>query len=151
MMHSRQRRRPVDDDVKRTEREAARQLKTETTERRRELRAQKYWGCTWDQYVKLDGLMARIPPIRQFIEQRTNARQRGIRWELTLWQWWLIWQQSGFWQNRGPGAAGYCMCRLNDVGPYAVDNVYIATGRDNVRDYWVNRRHAMSFQREAAQ
>jgi hypothetical protein len=130
-----------------TERETKKQSRAAITIARRNARAQRFWGCSWDQYARLYRLMI---PIRHFIEQRSNARQRGIGWELTLWQWWLIWQQSGFWKNRGLGAAKYCMCRLNDVGPYAVDNVYIATGRDNLRDSWVNRRHAASLRKAGA-
>lgn len=41
--------------------------------------------------------------------------------------------------ERGTGR-GYCMCRLNDTGPYAADNVYIATGVENIQDYWAKER-----------
>lgn len=85
---------------------------------------QKY-GCSREQYIAIRGLTT-----RRFIEQRRNAKTRGIGWELTFWQWWSIWQQSGHWHERGRGQ-GYVMCRLNDVGPYSEDNVFIATAADN--------------------
>lgn len=115
--------------------------------KKRDARCLKYWGCTYRQYrsvLKMEG-----KPTRCWHAQRQNAAKRSIAWELNLWQWWKLWQQSGHWSERGRGN-GYCMCRLNDVGPYSVDNVYIATGGDNMRDYWVRRR-AASVGMEAAQ
>jgi hypothetical protein len=88
------------------------------------------WGCTFDQYRVIRG-----KPSLAWSLQRRNARARGIAFELTLWQWWTIWQDSGHWHERGTGAEKYAMCRFNDVGPYAVGNVYIATNRQNSLDY----------------
>lgn len=105
--------------------------------KKRDARVMKLWGCTYKQYRSI--LKRPERPTYLFSQQRKNADQRGIGWELTLWQWWKIWEQSGHWGERGRGRA-YHMCRLNDAGPYAVDNVYIATGVDNIRDYWVNKR-----------
>lgn len=105
--------------------------------KKRDVRCQKVWGCSYREYqriLKHDG-----KPTYAFSQQRKNAQSRGIAWELTLWQWWKIWQQSGHWSERGRGRA-YHMCRLNDVGPYSVDNVYIATGVENMQDYWAKKR-----------
>jgi DNA-binding CsgD family transcriptional regulator len=93
----------------------------------RNAKSLKKWGCNWDQYVIIRGLKK---PTRAYATQRKNADKRGIGWELNLWQWWCIWQQSGKWAQRGRGQ-GYMMCRKGDVGPYAVDNVFIATGCEN--------------------
>lgn len=115
--------------------------------KRRDARCLKHWGCTYRQYrslLKMEG-----NPTRCWAAQRQNSAKREIVWELSLWQWWKLWEQSGHWPERGRGN-GYCMCRLNDVGPYSVDNVYIATGGDNMRDYWVRRR-ADAVNLEAAQ
>ena len=38
----------------------------------------------------------------------------------------------GNWEERGRGH-GYQMCRVRDAGPYAVNNVYIATGPEYER------------------
>jgi len=97
-------------------------------EARRNAKSLARWGCNWDQYVAIRG-----KPTRCFHAQRQNAANRGIGWELTLWQWWSIWQQSGKWSLRGRGQ-GYVMCRKGDVGPYSVDNVFIAPARINSSD-----------------
>lgn len=104
-------------------------LKFEANRNRRSIAR---WGCEWDDYAKLRALKT---PTRAFTSQRNNANKRGIEWQLTLWQWWSIWQQSGHWTNRGRGR-GYCMCRKGDQGPYSTDNVYIATHAKNIQDYW---------------
>lgn len=96
-------------------------------EARRNARSLKRWGCNWDQYVAIRDLKK---PTRAYATQRRNAMWRGIDWELNLWQWWSIWQQSGKWSERGRGQ-GYVMCRNGDVGPYAIDNVFISTAREN--------------------
>jgi DNA-binding CsgD family transcriptional regulator len=92
------------------------------------------WGCNWDQYVELRALRK---PTRAFASQKQNASKRGIDWDLTLWQWWSIWQQSNHWNDRGRGH-GFQMCRVGDQGAYSIDNVYIASGSVNIRDYWAD-------------
>jgi DNA-binding CsgD family transcriptional regulator len=85
------------------------------------------WGCSWPEYVAIRDM---VKPTRAYASQMRNAARRGIGWELTLWQWWTIWQQSGHWPERGRGS-GYVMCRKGDLGPYAVGNVFIATAAEN--------------------
>jgi len=116
--------------------ERSRRRKLSAAEKR-DARYMKTWGCSYRQYRTVVKYVSK--PTYAFIAQRRNAATREIAWELNFWQWWTIWQQSGHWGQRGRGT-GYCMCRLNDTGPYAVDNVYIATGPENMQDYWVNRR-----------
>lgn len=71
-------------------------------------------------------------PLRAYAHQRNAAeRRRNIEWKLTLPEWWGIWQASGRWAERGVGR-GYMMCRRGDVGPYAVGNVYIGPGVENL-------------------
>lgn len=94
------------------------------------------WGCSFSQYVVIRDLKK---PTRAYAEQRRNAIRRGIDWKLTLWQWWCVWQDSGFWEHRGRGH-GYQMCRIGDQGPYSVGNVYIATGAQNIRNYWARKQ-----------
>lgn len=98
----------------------------------RDARSMKKWGCPWSQYVLLRDAGK---PVRAYHSQKGNAGSRGIAWELTLWQWWTIWQESGHWNERGRGR-GYAMCRKEDIGPYSVENVYIATGVENIQHYW---------------
>lgn len=104
-------------------------------------------GCTYAQYRALVAMGVGIDrekgPIGAFCRQRQNAIGRGIKWELRLWDWWQIWQQSGKWADRGRGA-GYCMARINDSGPYAANNVYITTNGQNIRAYQ-ERKQGKSF------
>jgi hypothetical protein len=65
--------------------------------------------------------------------QKSNARTRGVSFLLTFEQWLAIWTESGKLDQRGRGATKFCMCRNGDVGPYEVGNVFIGTGRENVR------------------
>jgi hypothetical protein len=65
--------------------------------------------------------------------QEQNALARGIPFLLSFEQWLSIWTESGKLDQRGRGADKFCMCRNGDVGPYEVGNVFIGTGRENVR------------------
>lgn len=112
--------------------------KKERTDRR-EAKCLAANGCTLAQYeevlrigreMQAAGAKRERTPTGAFIRQRTNAAIRGIGWELTFWQWWTIWQQSGHWEQRGRGQ-GYVMCRRGDSGPYAAGNVFIATAAEN--------------------
>lgn len=113
------------------QREAAKQ-KRARFEAKRNQKCIVRWGCSWEQYTALRAMQK---PTRAYASQKRNAAVRGIPWELTLWQWWTIWSQSGHWDNRGRGRA-FQMCRVGDQGPYSVDNVYIASGAVNIQDYW---------------
>lgn len=89
--------------------------------------------------LMLGGMHRDRTPLGAFRRQRTNAKTRGIEWRLTLTQWWEIWQRSGHWDERGRGHA-YAMCRYGDKGPYAVNNVYIATNSQNIKHYYARTR-----------
>lgn len=106
---------------------------------RRNDRCLRKYGCSWEQMAEVKkvsramkkagrGFFSR--PMGAFTSQRHNAGNRGIGFELTFWQWWCIWQESGHWAERGRGQ-GYVMCRRGDVGPYAVGNVFIAKAAEN--------------------
>lgn len=97
-------------------------------------------GCSYDDYMSLvkigrdvmaSGANWGRTPVGAFNSQRQNARSRGISWDLKLWEWWQIWQQSGKWDERGRGKGKYVMCRFGDVGAYEAGNVYIATCEHN--------------------
>ena len=92
------------------------------------------WGCTLEQYNYLRGMNKDYTktPIYKFISQRNGAKKRGIEFYLTLWEWWLIWKESGKYQKRGRCYGEYVMCRNMDEGAYEVGNVFIATCSDNL-------------------
>jgi hypothetical protein len=70
----------------------------------------------------------------KWLDHAKRAAKRGIRFELTYEQWIEIWIASGQILNRGMELGQYVMGRNNDTGPYAVGNVSIITGAQNVRD-----------------
>lgn len=75
-------------------------------------------------------------PLRKYFGQISNAKKRGIAWQMTFADWWRIWQESGHWEERGNGT-GYCMARWADDGPYSPENVYICTIAQNFRDSYI--------------
>lgn len=99
----------------------------EARKQRRDAAYMAKHGCTYEQYKTIRGTRG---PTRAFLMQRKNAHFRGIEWKLKAWEWWTIWQESGHWHERGRGQ-GYVMCRINDEGPYAVWNVFIAPAIEN--------------------
>jgi hypothetical protein len=70
---------------------------------------------------------------QRYFEQKQNARRRNIPFELSFYEWYKIWMDSGKWDQRGKGAGKYVMSRNNDIGPYAVGNVYINLCEDNAQ------------------
>lgn len=96
-------------------------------------------GCTEEQHRAVRELgsammAAGAPngrvPMNAYNSQRFNARKRGVAWNMTFWEWWTIWQESGKWEQRGRGQ-GYVMCRKGDCGAYEVGNVFIDTAINN--------------------
>ena len=69
-------------------------------------------------------------PIRSaFLDQRCNARARGISFEFTFDEWVCWW--AGDIDKRGCGANDLVMARHGDAGPYHPDNVYKSKASDN--------------------
>src|SRR5438105_1485912 len=96
-------------------------------------RIQEKFGCSYSEYLELRDHADK--PIAAFVDHRCNAKVRGVPWEMSLVQWWTVWQQSGLWEKRGRGGNYYCMCRKGDIGPYAIGNVFIAEFRQNSSDH----------------
>jgi len=102
------------------------------------LQSQAQFGCDHATLLALnDGQLgyARASKARAFISQRTNARKRGIEWEMTFPEWWSVWEESGRYEQRGRRGDLYVMARRQDFGPYAAWNVYITTMSQNAADY----------------
>ena len=96
------------------------------------------YGCTIDQWKFLRAYCNdyKQTPIRRWIEQKRSAKERGIAWSLTLWDWWTIWCESGKYKERGRGMGKYVMGRIADTGGYSVGNVEILKHEDNSKDYY---------------
>ena len=72
--------------------------------------------------------------LKSYRMQKSNAKTRKIPFLLTFEEWLTIWNNSGKLAQRGRGADKFCMCRVKDFGAYEIGNVFIGTGRENVRD-----------------
>lgn len=107
-----------------------------------DIRALKRFGCTHAALVALnEGL-----PIwqhgslaRAYATQIANAKLRGVEWAMTFPEWVKVWRDSGRLAERRRGN-GYVMARHGDIGPYHVNNVYIALSVQNIRDGAAFRR-----------
>jgi len=68
--------------------------------------------------------------------QRYQARRRGIPFLLTFDEWYNWWLQQGVDKNQPSppkSSSTLCMCRIADVGPYALNNIYCADVSTNVK------------------
>lgn len=91
-------------------------------QRQRELRKQK----TMERLIAHWGpIGATLPPTvrRAYSMDRRNAHQRGIAWELTLENWWMLWRDD--FTHRGQRRGRLWLCRINPAHGYSVDNLEI--------------------------
>ena len=109
-------------------------------QRREEKRASDVNARCYEKYglTRAEWEMVGEPGRRAYREQRRTSFYRGIKFTLTLAEWWAVWQQSGKWEQRGRGGKNYCMSRIKDEGGYVPYNVYITTGANNGREYRSN-------------
>ena len=71
-------------------------------------------------------------PMRSaWLDQRCNAKARGISFEFTFGEWVCWWAEDI--DKRGCGANDLVMARHGDTGPYHPDNVYKSTASDNAK------------------
>lgn len=71
---------------------------------------------------------------KNFRNQKSAARKRGIGWELTFDEWIQVWVDSGHLADRGRHRGQYQMARYGDVGPYSISNVQIKTSSANLAE-----------------
>lgn len=88
----------------------------------------KYYRAFDEDYYKT--------PIYAFTQQRYNARRRDIEWNMTITEWWSVWEKSGKWDQRGRTGESYVMGRHGDIGGYKIGNVKIITVSENVKEYY---------------
>lgn len=68
---------------------------------------------------------------------KRTAGKRGIQFLLSFDEWYNWWLSNGIDKNLPTvpfNANTLCMCRFNDIGPYALTNIYCATVSQNVKD-----------------
>lgn len=110
-------------------REYNKQYREVNKEKIKEL-AKKYRKDRREELQNYANLYSKSPKGR-FVQQKVQAKRRGIPWELTFEEWWGIWDASGKWELRGFGAGKFCMSRYKDEGAYTKGNVIIASTEDN--------------------
>lgn len=90
------------------------------------------YGCTPDEFSDLrrmgremmkNGVARDKTPIGAYRNRMHNCTQYGIPFDLTLWQFWTIWRDSGHWDDRGQG--NYGLCRKDTAKGFTIDNVFI--------------------------
>jgi hypothetical protein len=69
---------------------------------------------------------------RKFFAQRSQARKRGVDWQLSFEQWFAWWGDD--YARRGRGSDDLCMSRPGDTGPYALDNIVKKTNKENIQE-----------------
>ena len=98
----------------------------------RQALSDKYWlkkvGMTYRDLLKIPESARKA-----YSNQRRDATNRGIPWELTLAEWLEIWKRSRKWSRRGRSAEAYVMCRIRYSDPFAPNNVCICTLRESSR------------------
>jgi len=83
----------------------------------------------------------------KYASHHISAQKRGILFELSYGQWLKIWIWSGHLHERGRKIGQYCMARIGDTGPYAVDNVKIILRTENSREINKEARSRISASR----
>ncbi len=93
------------------------------------------WGCTLEQWESLRKKHANfhLTPIARYIQHRSNIKRANLIWQITLWEWWTVWEKSGHYNDRGRGKNKYCMTRIKENGSYTKENVVITTISENLK------------------
>lgn len=114
------------------------QIKRIASQKKSEGKMEKIFQCSYEELTSICGMPVNYSNIGSrgstqlaYFQQKRNAAARGIAWEMSLPEWWKIWQDSGYWSSRGRGSHNYCMSRKNDQGAYCPTNVEIVTNLVN--------------------
>lgn len=106
--------------------------KAEHSQQKREDRSWRIFGCSVLAHAKIKEIYGVVDG---YTNSKSAAGCRDISFEMTLPEWWHVWRESGKFASRGRGGDDYVMCRVKDMGPYKIGNVFIATSRDNIKSY----------------
>jgi hypothetical protein len=73
-----------------------------------------------------------------FLNNKSNAKRRGVVWNLTYEEWWSLWEQ--YYHLRGRGKGKYHLCRHGDIGSYNINNCYVAPREQNRQEQSDNQK-----------
>jgi hypothetical protein len=122
-------------------RSKARAAGVERTRALSRARTESRWGVEWELLSELRA----NGTLRAYIQQRTNADRRAIKWDLHFADWYAVWQASGKLHLRGRGKGKYCLSRIKDDGPYALGNVHVQLATENSSEAtkkWIGKTKA---------
>ena len=71
---------------------------------------------------------------------RNNAKRRGIAFDLTLEEWIMFCDLTGYVHACGRGADSLSVDRIDASKGYSLDNIRAVTLAENTRVAWVNRK-----------
>lgn len=111
---------------------AANNKKKQDIQKIKDSRVKRIYGCSYALWEELGGHTYKTAngddpsqPIYKFRNIRNQCKHNGIEWNLTLEQWWDIWQKSGQWKNRGTKKGQYVLARKDKSKPYKIGNVHV--------------------------
>jgi hypothetical protein len=65
---------------------------------------------------------------------KSNAKARGVPFNLTIDEWYDWWIATGHWHERGCRKGQYVMARFSDKGPYALGNIKCILHSENASE-----------------
>ena len=88
-------------------------------------------------------------PKQKYSAHKSEAKRRGIPFELTFDEW------NNWWLSNGVDkrfATTHCptqpvMSRFKDQGPYSLDNIYLNTRSSNTKEGWIHRDHSFKLKK----
>jgi hypothetical protein len=74
---------------------------------------------------------------------RVDVDGNPIEFKLTFDEWCTIWDESGYWNQRGRRRHEYVMSRIDDRGHYEVGNVIIQTQLENMKQKQIKNPYSV--------
>lgn len=100
----------------------------------REAMAQAKYGCSYEQLLEIRVLGADImrkgqgrekTPMGAYQRHRCNHTRLGHGYDLTFWDWWTLWLESGKFDQSGVGPGRYGMNRIDPTKGFVKGNVVV--------------------------
>ena len=99
--------------------------------------------CTFIKGIQMLRSKIRIEDYNRHVSNCRGKRDRNgdlVEMRMSYHEWSAVWIASGHAKDRGRGVGKYCMSRIDDIGHYEVDNVFIQSHSGNTRDSNFNQR-----------
>jgi hypothetical protein len=94
-----------------------------------ERHCQKIWSCSFEEWNRLRGMHAEYAksPIGRYSQFRNNMRRLypDQVWNLSLMEWWNLWQESGHYTIIGTTKNSYCLTRKDQEVGFILENMMV--------------------------